>query len=157
MLLNRRDFGRLALAAAPFAGARGAKWIDSRFHGVRIGAITYSFNRIAAPDPEAIIRAYVEIGLGEAELMSNHCESLAGAPAMPTFGRGPGGGGQAPAGAPPSGQPPAEGRRGGGRFQLTPEQQEERRAAQAKLVDWRKSTGPDTWKKVRSKFNDAGV
>jgi len=78
---------------------------------------------------------------------------------MPTFGRGPGGGGraQAPAGAPPSGQPPAEGRRGGGRFQLTPEQQEERRAAQAKLVDWRKSTGPDTWKKVRSKFNDAGV
>jgi len=44
--------------------------------GVRIGAITYSFNRIASPDPEAIVRAYVEIGLGEAELMSNHCEAL---------------------------------------------------------------------------------
>ena len=47
---------------------------------MQIGAITYSFNSIANPDPEAIIRAYVEIGLGEAELMSNHCEALAGAP-----------------------------------------------------------------------------
>jgi len=40
---------------------------------------------------------------------------------------------------------------------LTPEQQEERRAAQAKLAEWRKSSGPDTWKKVTKKFNDAGV
>ena len=63
------------------ARAFGAKMIDSKFDGVQIGAITYSFNRIANPDPEAIIRAYVEIGLGEAELMSNHCEALAGAPA----------------------------------------------------------------------------
>ena len=59
--------------------ARAAK-IDSKFHGVQIGDMTYSFNSIANPDPEAIIRAYVEIGLGEAELMSNHCEALAGAP-----------------------------------------------------------------------------
>jgi sugar phosphate isomerase/epimerase len=110
-----------------------AKTIDSKIGGVQIGAITYSFNTIASPDPQAIINAYVEIGLGEAELMSNHCESLAGAPAMPNFGRG------------------------GGRAQLTPEQQEERKAAQEKLVQWRAATGAGTWKAVRGKFNDAGV
>jgi len=82
---------------------------------------------------------------------------------MPTFGRGAGGGGGQRAAAPPAGGPPAGGdapaRRGGGggRSQLTPEQQQERRAAMAKLVDWRKSTGPDTWKKVANQFKDAGV
>ena len=87
MEYTRRDLGKIALAAVPLCRAFGAKMIDSKFGGVQIGAITYSFNRIASPDPEAIIRAYVEIGLGEAELMSNHCEALAGAPAMPTSPR----------------------------------------------------------------------
>ena len=93
MQYTRRDIGKIALVSVPLAKAFGAKRIDSKFGGVQIGAITYSFNRIASPDAEAIIKAYVEIGLGEAELMSNHCESLAGAPAMPAFGRGGGGGG----------------------------------------------------------------
>lgn len=157
MQLTRRDVVKIALASAPLSRAFGAKTIDSKFGGVQIGAITYSFNRIAAPDPEAIIRAYAEIGLGEAELMSNHCESLAGAPAMPMFGRGPGGGGRAQAAPPAAAQGGERRGGGGGRFQLTPEQQEERKAATAKLAEWRKSTGPDTWKKVAQKFNDAGV
>jgi sugar phosphate isomerase/epimerase len=97
MLYTRRDLGKLALAA-PLAGALGAAKINSTFNGVRIGAITYSFNSIASPDVEAIIRAYVEIGLGEAELMSNHCESLAGAPSA--GGRGGGGGGRGAAATP---------------------------------------------------------
>ena len=80
MLYSRRDLGKLAIAAVPVARALGATKINSTFEGVRIGAITYSFNRIATPNPQAIIDAYVEIGLGEAELMSNHCEALAGAP-----------------------------------------------------------------------------
>src|SRR5438309_4470828 len=101
MDITRRDLGKLALLSVPLSKAFAAKTIDSKFGGVQIGAITYSFNRIASPDPEAIIRAYVEIGLGEAELMSNHCEALAGAPAMPAFGRGGGGAGRAPGGAPP--------------------------------------------------------
>jgi sugar phosphate isomerase/epimerase len=126
--------GRMALASVPLAGAFGAKRIDSKFGGVQIGAITYSFNRIASPDPEAIIRTYVEIGLGEAELMSNHCEALAGAPAMPMFGRP-----------------------GGGRPQLTPEQLAERKAAQEKLVQWRTSVDEKTWKTVARKFDAAGI
>lgn len=173
MEFTRRDLGRIALASMPLAKALAAKRIDSKFGGVQIGAITYSFNRIAAPDPEAIVKAYVEIGLGECELMSNHCESLAGAPAMPSFGRGgmgrgpgaapgamatvrvPAEGGQPAAGGAP-GQPPA-GRKGGGRMPLTPEQIAERDAAMAKLKDWRASATPATWKAVTKKFNDAGV
>ena len=83
MQFTRRDLGRIALASVPLRAALGAKRINSVFGGVRIGAITYSFNRIASPDPEAIVRAFVEVGLGEAELMSNHCEALAGAPQIP--------------------------------------------------------------------------
>jgi len=151
MELTRRDLGKIALAAAPLSRAFGAKMIDSKIDGVQIGAITYSFNRIASPNPEAIIKAYGEIGLGECELMSNHCEALAGAPAMPAFGRGPGGGGRGPgAGGPGRGQ-------GGGRPQLTPEQQAERQAAMEKLAQWRASATPATWKAVTKKFNDAGV
>jgi sugar phosphate isomerase/epimerase len=168
MQYTRRDLGKIALVSLPLSRAFGAKMIDSKIHGVQIGAITYSFNTIAGPDPQAIINAYVSIGLGEAELMSNHCESLAGAPAMPSFGRGGGGGrGRGPgAGAntpPPDGQPavagatPAPPPRGRGRAPLTPEQQAERQAAQEKLAKWRADTGPSTWKAVRQKFNDAGV
>ena len=131
MRLTRRDLGRLALAA-PLAGLRGAM-IDSRIHGVQMGAITYSFNSIARPDPEAIVRAYAELGLGEAELTAEHCEALAGAPQMPMSGRG------------------------GGRSPLTPEQQAARQAAMAKLAEWRASTNAGTWKAVTRKFNDAGV
>ena len=134
MLVTRRDLGKLALAAAPFSKAIGAKKINSKVDGVQLGAITYSFNRIASPDPEAIIRAYVEIGLGEAELMSNHCEALAGAPAMPAFVR-PGG----------KRQPP------------TPEQMEERKTAQEKLTQWRSTTNAGTWKAVAKKFSDSGI
>src|SRR3954453_14661218 len=108
MQLTRRDVGKLALASLPVA-AMGAKKIDSKIAGVQIGAITYSFNRIATPDPTAIIKAYAEIGLGVCELMSNHCEALAGAPAMPAFGRGPGGGAPARGPATPGGAPPAGG------------------------------------------------
>ena len=140
MLFSRRDVGKIALAAVPLASAAGKKMINSKFGGVQIGAITYSFNRIASPDPEAIIKAYVEIGLGEAELMSNHCEALAGAPPMPVFFR------------PGAGRPP-----GGGRPQLTPEQQSERKAAMEKIAEWRKTTNAGTWKAVSKKFGDAGV
>jgi sugar phosphate isomerase/epimerase len=142
MKFTRRDIGRIALASAPLSGAFGASRIDSKFGGVQIGAITYSFNRIASPDAEAIIRAYVEIGLGEAELMSNHCEALAGAPAMPAFVRPGGGAPRTP---------------GGGRPQLTPEQLAERKAAQEKLSQWRAGVNENTWKTVAKKFDDAGI
>jgi len=143
MIINRRDLFKSASAAAllPLHRAAAAPRIDSKVKGVQLGAITYSFNRIAAPDPQAIIRAYTEIGLGEAELMSNHCEALAGAPAMPAFQR-------------PAGPRPAPGTP---RPQATPEQIAEREAAQARLKNWRATTNAATWKGVAQKFNDAGI
>jgi sugar phosphate isomerase/epimerase len=178
MEYTRRDLGKFALAAVPLARAYAA--INSKFSGVQIGAITYSFNSIAS-DPEAIIKALAEVGLGETELMSNHCEALAGSPAMPSFGRGGGGGGRgrgaagatgatagatgAPAAAvgqtPPTQGAGADagrrGRGGGGRAPLTPEQQAEMEQAQAALATWRAGTTADTWKAVRKKFNDPGI
>jgi sugar phosphate isomerase/epimerase len=134
MPYTRRDLAKIALASVPLVRARGAVAINSNFHGVQIGAITYSFNSIANPDPEAIIRAYVEIGLGEAELMSNHCEALAGAPRVAR----PGG-------------------RGQGGTPLTAEQQAQRQAQQEQIRNWRMSASATTWKGVRQKFNDSGI
>jgi sugar phosphate isomerase/epimerase len=83
---TRRDFGRLVLGGAStlLGGALvgrplSAAPIESRVRGVQIGAITYSFR--ALPDAQSIVKAMVSMGLGETELMSNHAEALAGAPA----------------------------------------------------------------------------
>jgi sugar phosphate isomerase/epimerase len=158
MEFTRRDLGKIALVSLPLTRA--------------IGAITYSFNTLANPDPQKIIDAYAAIGLGEAELMSNHCEGLAGAPAMPNFGRGGGGGGggrgpgapgfnaQVTVTPPAGGAPPQGGGQrggGGGRAPLTPEQQAARDEAMQKVAQWRQSTSAGTWKAVRQKFNVAGV
>jgi sugar phosphate isomerase/epimerase len=91
-MYSRRDIGRIALASIPLARAFAA--IDSKIHGVQIGAITYSFGNMELAD---IVKAYPDIGLGEMELMSNHAETAMGAPSM--GGRGPGGGqGRGPGG-----------------------------------------------------------
>jgi sugar phosphate isomerase/epimerase len=134
MLYTRRDVGKVALATLPMAKLFGAaKMINSKFGGVQIGAISYSFNRIVTTDPTIVIKSMVEIGLGEVELTSDHCEPLAGAPAVPAV------------------------RTGRGRAPLTPEQIAERDAAQKKLAEWRRTTTPATWAGVRKQFNDAGI
>ena len=140
-MYSRREFGVMMLAGLPLSVALAK--INSKFKGVQIGAITYSFRSIPASE---IIPAMVKIGLSEAELMSNHCEALAGAPQATAFGvgRGPGGqGGQAAS--------------GGGRGQVSPEQQEAQRLHQEALRNWRLATSSDTFKAVKKKFNDAGI
>ena len=134
IVLTRRDFARLALAGAPASLLLARQPLsafakmDTRIHGVLIGAITYSFRSMNAAD---IIKAFTDIGLGEMELMSNHAEQLAGAPA----GRGGGG------------------RRG----EMTPEQQAQRDAAVKALRDWRISATDATFAPVRKKIADAGI
>jgi len=132
--LSRREFGRLALAGLPAAlalkNAPLRAWgpIDSKIHGVQIGAITYSFRTLPAED---VLKAYTTIGLGEMELMSNHAEALAGAPS----GRG---GGR-------RGQP------------MTPEEQAARDAAVKALGDFRKNATETTFKPLRKRIEDMGV
>jgi len=135
--LTRRDFAKLTLAGVPASlllsrlPLSAAAKINSRINGVLIGAITYSFRSMT--DAEDIIKAYVEIGLGEMELMSNHAEQLANAP---RGGRG------------------GAGRRGA---PLSPEQQAERDAAIKALHDWRMAATEATFKPVRKKIDDAGI
>jgi sugar phosphate isomerase/epimerase len=69
MIQTRRDFAKLALAA-PLSAAF-AKTINSKFHGVMVGAQSYSFRD--RPLDEAI-KAMREIGIGYTELYQGHVE-----------------------------------------------------------------------------------
>jgi len=134
-MYTRRDLGKFALAAL----------VNSKFGSVQIGAISYSYRTV--PDVEQIIKDMAQTGFGEVELMSNHAEALAGAPAAPPGRGGPGGGG------------------GGGRGQMTDEQratfqanmQAAMKARAEEMAAWRKSISMDKYKDVRKKFNDAGI
>ena len=141
MLYTRRDVGKIALAALPVAHALGA--VDSKFKGVQIGAITYSFR--PSNDLDAIIKTMARIGIGECELMSNHAEAAAGAPGQaPPAGRG------TPGAAP-----------GRGRGPMTPEERAEMearmKARDEELRKWRQSVSLDKFKDVRKKFDEAGI
>jgi sugar phosphate isomerase/epimerase len=81
MIYSRRDLGRMAFASVPLASALAA--VNSKFDGVQIGTITYSFR--GTNDLDAIVQMMARIGLSEAELMSNDAEAAAGAPGQ---GRG---------------------------------------------------------------------
>jgi sugar phosphate isomerase/epimerase len=154
---SRREFGQIVLAGVPLSlsaaaaiaesasaasTAAAAAAINSTFGGVQIGAITYSFRTLSTLDD--IIKAMTQIGIGEAELMSNHAEAALGAPAQ----------------GPPPRRPGAAGA-GGGRPQMTPEQraafQEAQKARAEELRKWRLSTSTSRFKDVRKKFDDAGI
>ena len=161
-MVSRRNFGKLALGAVPAAqlalsgsaeaqppagpppGGPGAfgrggppPKPNSNYAGVQIGVITYSFRQgVTAQD---LIPVITKLGISSVELMSNHAEALAGAPAGPAFG---GGGGR-------------------GRGQMTPEQQAAAQAAQqaarAEMEKWRAGVSMDTYKGIRKQFDDAGI
>ena len=72
-LISRRDAGKLLLAGCagalvPAGKLRGATMINSVIRGVQIGAQSYSFRELR--DPDAIIKAFQTVGLGECELSS---------------------------------------------------------------------------------------
>ena len=163
---TRREFVKIATSAVPMTASSllyplnvfGPAKPNSRIHGVQIGVITYSFMGVAPAD---MIPAMVKIGLSEVELMSNHAESLAGAPVVnQKFGT---------LGSTPSGpqtlnadgllprcanmQITASPGGGRGRGSLTSEQQ----AAQEKLMQWRAAATPQTWAPVRKMFADAVI
>ena len=164
---TRREFGKIALAtlpAASMARLMAAQKPNSKFGGVQIGVITYSFRALPG-SAEEILKYCVECGFSGSELMSNAAESYAGAPAQ--GGRGPGGGGPggapgAPGGPPPGaagGAPgaPGAGGQGRGRAAMTPEQQEAQRKRAEDLKNWRLSVSMDKYKAFRKMYEDAGV
>ena len=127
--MNRRDFGKAALAALP-ASTLLAK-PNSKFNGVQIGAITYCFRSLPSSAPE-LLKYCTELGLSSVELMGDAAETFAGAPAMRAGGGGP-------------------------RRQMTPEQQEAMKKAAEDRKKWRLSVSMDKYKELRKLYNDAGV
>ena len=113
MNLNRRDFGKLALAAAavPSGLVRAAAKVNSNFGGVQIGTITYSYGGMSGQnDAKELLSYIVEDGISAIELMPPAAEAFAGAPQAAGRGGfggpgGPGGRGGSGAGRGPGGMP----------------------------------------------------
>ncbi len=132
MTFTRRYFARLAATALPAANLLAKP--DSRFNGVQIGAITYSFRALPG-SAEGTLKYCLDCGIGAIELMSNAPEAYAGSPA-------PAARGFAPAGP---------------RTPPTPGQLEARRKSAEALTQWRLSVSMDKYKAFRKMYEDAGV
>ena len=141
--LSRRQFigktaaamSGFALAANPVFGApaiiRNLGKPNSKFAGVQIGAITYSFRSLPG-DAEQILKYCVDCNISAIELMGPTAEAFAGAPHTST-------------------EPM---RQGGGRPQLT----EEERSARAKAIaSWRSNASMERFTQLRKMYKDAGV
>ncbi len=147
MIYTRRHFGKVALAAIP--AARALAEINSRFSGVQVGTISYSFRE--TNDLDAIIRMTVESGLGEMELMSNHAEWAAGWQPAPPPPRA------SAAKAPATKATAPEAPRRNPRPPMTEEQIVAARARNEDFRKWRLSVSMDKFKDVRKKFDAAGI
>jgi len=141
--LSRRQFiGRTAAAMTGIAIASntvsGAPAIirnlgkpNSKFNGVQIGAITYSFRSMPG-DAENILKYCVDCNISAIELMGPTAEAFAGAPHTST-------------------EPM---RRGGGRPQTS---EEERAARRTAVADWRAAVSMDKFSQLKKMYKDAGV
>ncbi len=137
--LSRRQFiGRTAAAVTGIALASnnmlGAPAIiqnlgkpNSKFNGVQIGAITYSWRSMPV-DAESILKYCIECNISALELMGDTAEAFARAPHTVT-------------------QP-------GARERLS---REEREARAKELALWRTSVSMDRFEQLRRMFKDAGI
>lgn len=146
MAYTRREFTKLALTATPALGMLGAprtaeSWWqpkpNSKWSGVQVGAITYSYRSMPDQSAEATLKYIVDSGVSAIELMGEPAEAFAGRPA-PARGGG-------------------AGARGGRGAQRTPEEMAAQEAAQAALKAWRLSVSMDRFKALRTVYNNAGV
>ena len=175
---TRRQFGKLALAALPAAALphslSAASWIqqkpNSKWAGVQVGMnVPYNFGTGNYTPGDEIIAKCIQLGVSGVELRAQPVELFLGSPAAvagAARGRGAGREGARVAGPPAAaGDPAAGGRagegrqggRGGGRAQLTPEQEAAQRAAAEETRKWRMGASMDKVKEFRKKFEDAGV
>lgn len=144
---TRRQFiGSAAAAVAAFAfGSKpvfGAPAIitnlgkpNSKFNGVQIGAITYSFRSLPV-NAEQVLQYCIDSNVSAIELMGPTAEAFAGAPNTTTEPR-------------PAGQGP--------RQPLTPEQKEEQDAKAKELAAWRAAVAMDKFKQLAKMYREAGV
>jgi sugar phosphate isomerase/epimerase len=145
--ISRREFlgkSTAAVAAFSFAGSptmgapaiiRNLRKPNSKFNGVQIGTISYSFRSLPT-SAEQVLKYCVDCNISAVELMGNTGESFAGAPHTTTeprtFSPGP-------------------------RPQPTPEQQEEQEQKAREIAAWRSSVSMDKFVQLRKMYSDAGV
>jgi sugar phosphate isomerase/epimerase len=140
--LSRRQFiGKTAAAVTGVAFASNSVFgtpaiirnlgkPNSKFNGVQIGAITYSFRSLPG-NAEQILKYCVDCNISAIELMGPTAEAFAGAPHMST-------------------EPMQPGRR--------PQLSDEERASRAKeIADWRAAASMDKFAKLTKMYKDAGV
>jgi len=137
--VSRRAFmgGAAAMAASTIMsryalagpGGGGASKPNSKFNGVQIGAITYSFRGMPST-AEDLLKYLVQCGLSSVELMGEPVEQFAGVPA---------------------------GGRGRPRGQASEEQKKTQRQGPEEQLKWRLSVSMDKYQALRKLYNDAGV
>ena len=148
-LLSRREFvGKSTAALAGFAlvssSAIGAPAIirswgkpNSKFSGVQIGVITYSFRSLPC-NAEQILKYCIDCNISAIELMGNTGEAFAGAPHTTTEPR---------VGPPPSGPRP----------EPTAEQKAEQEQKAKEIAAWRSTVSMDKFTQLKKMYADAGV
>ena len=109
---------------------------NSKFGGVQMGAITYSF-RSMPHDIDQLLKFCIDANVGAIEMMGDPAETYAGKPKNP-IQMGP---------PPKNGQRPA----------FTDEQKAQMADYSKKVAEWRATASMDKFKEIRKKFNAAGV
>lgn len=147
--VSRRDF----MTAAPlatvglvlgFSSAGNAmnRWLEkpnSKFGGVQIGVITYSY-RSMPHDVDQLLQFCIDSNVSAIELMGDSVEAFAGKPKSPidmaqVFRNTP------------QGQRP----------QLSDAQKAQMAEYNKQVAEWRANVSMDKFKEVRKKYNDAGI
>jgi sugar phosphate isomerase/epimerase len=108
---------------------------NSKYFGVQIGVITYSFRSMPG-DAKQVLQYCVDSGISAIELMGDVAEEFAGKPANPVK-MGPRTPGQAP--------------------QLSDEQKTQLANYQKQVAKWRATVSMDKFKEIRKMYNKAGV
>jgi len=129
----------------------GIDEFGSKFGGVQIGAITYSWRNMPG-GLENIISYCKATGINSVELMSGDLESYLGAPENPLvrfFSQ--------PPPPPPAGTPPSAQARAAARFQLPPEVLAEMEEYNAAVKEWRLNVTPEEVARAKKLMDDAGV
>jgi len=181
-MYSRREFGHVVMAGLPLSLLLGK--INATVDGVRIGAITYSYNdmpMIAGQDHvDMVIQDCQASGVGLIELMCNHVEPVteyqmqqaaaraarlaaaatAAGPATgvaPATAPGPGAAGATTGPGAGLGAAPGGAAARGGAAGGRGQQSPEALKAREELRQWRLSTPMSHFAGIKKKFDDAGI
>ena len=118
----------------------GFKKPNSKFAGVQMGVITYSF-RSMPHDIDQLLQFCIDAKVSAIEMMGDPAETFAGKPVSTI---------KMPPIPPKGGQPPQ-------RQPFTDEQKAQMVEYTKSVATWRATASMDKFKEIRKKFNDAGI